>query len=97
MLGRLQMSIDECIQAYNDLSSKIFHNNRGSLAVASGKSRYSSRVFETVIKEFIRDRTGDSDSLMMTETEPTCKVLVASFLEKRPIQSFSDHSLLTVS
>lgn len=78
MLGRLQMSIDECIQAYSDLSSKIFHNNRGPLAVAAGKSRYSPRVFETVIKEFIRDRTGDSDSLMMMETDPTCKVFVVA-------------------
>jgi hypothetical protein len=79
MLGRLEMSIDDCIRAYKDLSSKIFGQNRGLPAVAIGHSRYSSTKFENTVKEFIKQRTGDSESLMM-QTGDHCKVSVPSFL-----------------
>jgi hypothetical protein len=80
MLGRLDMSIDDCIKAYEDLSSKIFGHNRGSSAVAVGRSRYSSTKFEKTVKEFIKERTGDSESPMM-QTGNHCKVSVPSFLQ----------------
>jgi len=77
MLGRLDMSIDECIGAYNNLSFKIFGQNRGLPRVALGHSRYSSSNFEKIVKEFIEDITGDSESLMMqTHTDNHCKVFV---------------------
>jgi hypothetical protein len=90
MLGRLDMSIDECIGAYNNLSFKIFGQNRGLPRVALGHSRYSSSNFEKIVKEFIEDITGDSESLMMqTHTDNHCKVSVSSFLQWSLISSFS--------
>jgi hypothetical protein len=88
MLGRLDMTIDECIEAYNDLSSKIFGQNHDS-TVALGHNRYSSSKFEETVKEFIEKRTGDRESLMMPTDDKHCKVSVPSFLQRSLILSFS--------
>jgi len=79
MLGRLDMSIDDCITAYKDLSSKIFGKNRGLPALVRGHSRYKYETFEEIVKDFIKSRTGDSESLMMqTHTGDHCKVFVVA-------------------
>ncbi|THW41362.1 phospholipase, patatin family protein [Aureobasidium pullulans] len=66
MLGRLDMSVDECIKAYTELSATVFHkkhripvNIRGNL-----KERYDSKVLEQAIKQIIRDRNLDENTLL---------------------------------
>ena len=81
MLGRLNMTIDECIKAYKDLSSEIFRQKH-SYRPLTGGARYSATNFEKIIKEFIHKRTGNSETLMMQTTPGEhCKVSVPSFLQ----------------
>lgn len=66
MLGRLQMSVDECIQAYIELSDDVFHKKRRIPANAKGdlKERYDSKTLESAVKKVIRDRNIDDNALL---------------------------------
>jgi hypothetical protein len=66
MLGRLEMSIDECIKAYTDLSEDVFHKKRRIPINIKGvlKERYDSKVLELAVKKILRDRKLDEDALL---------------------------------
>jgi hypothetical protein len=66
MLGRLEMSIDECIKAYTDLSEDVFHKKRRIPINIKGvlKERYDSKVLELAVKTILRDRKLDEDALL---------------------------------
>lgn len=76
MLGRLRMTVDQCIDVYNDLSSKIFA--AGILSqVGSGATtgaRYSSQVLEDSIKAIVKKHAGDADAPMLDPNQDGCKV-----------------------
>ncbi|KAF9046654.1 acyl transferase/acyl hydrolase/lysophospholipase [Panaeolus papilionaceus] len=78
MLGRLRMTVDQCIDVYNDLSSKIFA--AGILSqVGSGATtgaRYSSQVLEDSIKAIVKKHAGDADAPMLDPNQDGCKVFV---------------------
>jgi hypothetical protein len=65
MLGRLEMSIDECIKAYTDLSEDVFHKKRRIPINIKGvlKERYDSKVLELAVKKILRDRELDENAL----------------------------------
>ncbi|KAK6536357.1 hypothetical protein TWF281_000596 [Arthrobotrys megalospora] len=54
MLGRLQMSIDECIQAYREMAKEIFGIDKLGQLVRFGatKARFDAEVLERVIKKY---------------------------------------------
>ena len=64
MLGRLKMSIGECITAYESMASKIFSagvlnkiehgSNTGAL--------YSPEVLENYVKDLIKEYLGSKDA-----------------------------------
>jgi hypothetical protein len=66
MLGRLEMSIDECIKAYTDLSEDVFHQKRRIPINIKGvlKERYDSKVLELAVKKILRDRKLDENALL---------------------------------
>jgi hypothetical protein len=66
MLGRLEMSIDECIKAYTDLSEDVFHKKRRIPINIKGvlKERYDSKVLELAVKKILRDRKLDQNALL---------------------------------
>jgi hypothetical protein len=66
MLGRLEMSIDECIKAYTDLSEDVFHKKRRIPINIKGvlKERYDSKVLELAVKKILRDRNLDENALL---------------------------------
>jgi hypothetical protein len=66
MLGRLEMSIDECIKAYTDLSEDVFHKKRRIPINIKGvlKERYDSEVLELAVKKILRDRKLDQNALL---------------------------------
>ncbi|THZ56907.1 ankyrin [Aureobasidium pullulans] len=66
MLGRLDMSVDECIKAYTELSATVFHKkHRIPVNIrANLKERYDSKVLEQAIKQIIRDRNLDENTLL---------------------------------
>ncbi|PPQ86546.1 hypothetical protein CVT25_007204 [Psilocybe cyanescens] len=77
MLGRLRMSVDECIAAYEKLASKIF--DAGIMSKigngASTGARFSSTVLEEAIKEVVKQTTGNADASMRDPKEG-CAVFV---------------------
>ncbi|KAL4264819.1 hypothetical protein AB1N83_004040 [Pleurotus pulmonarius] len=82
MLGRLGMTIPQCITTYNKLASQIFRYNstrctflrRGTTGFA-----YRASTFESAIKAIVKQYSGDSGNTMIPKsTEPYCKVFVVA-------------------
>ena len=97
MLGRLKMSIGECITAYESMASKIFSagvlnkiehgSNTGAL--------YSPEVLENCVKDLIKKHLGSEDAPMRDPHDPVdgCKVYVVTLVG----HSFTNRSLLGLS
>ncbi|THX94060.1 hypothetical protein D6D08_01815 [Aureobasidium pullulans] len=66
MLGRLDMSMDECVKAYSELSATVFaKKHRMSVDIKVHlKERYDSKVLEQAIKQIVRDRNLHEDTLL---------------------------------
>ncbi|KDQ16906.1 hypothetical protein BOTBODRAFT_219380 [Botryobasidium botryosum FD-172 SS1] len=73
MLGRLQMTVDECIKSYNELAKVVFtsENHEGTIA------RYDGKVLADCIKKIVNQRTQNSDATMLDE-QGKCKVFVVA-------------------
>jgi hypothetical protein len=79
MLGRLEMDIDECIEAYLELSGWVFRPSwwRSPLDWRLRlRPRFDSESLEKSIKDIVYACTGDEDSLLMVEDDPECKMSV---------------------
>jgi hypothetical protein len=74
MLGRLQMSVDECIDAYLSLSDDIFHKKRHRVTV-KGKvqGRFDSEELERAVKAIIKER-GYDEEVLLKDDPAACKV-----------------------
>ena len=77
MLGRLEMHIDECIDAYTSMFKRIF-GNKGLPVNMLGKikGRFDSMVLEECIKEILEQRGWSPTAPLNDEKDRTCKVLV---------------------
>ena len=66
MLGRLEMSIDECIEAYTNLSEDVFHRKRKIPMGIKGdlKDRYDSEALKLAVKNILMERGLDEDALL---------------------------------
>ena len=75
MLGRLRMSIDECIDAYLQLSDRIFQKKRHRVTV-KGKiqGRFDSDELERAVKDVIKTQGVPEDALLKDDPETACKV-----------------------
>jgi len=80
MLGRLRMSVEDCIYHYSDLMDRVFskvHTQpmkvNWSKASLETQSRFDTRALEAAIKNVIGEVVGDSNELMLEE-DPQCKV-----------------------
>ncbi|KAJ3537702.1 hypothetical protein NMY22_g5481 [Coprinellus aureogranulatus] len=88
MLGRLQMTIDECEKKYDEISQKVFGSKAGwvirdeSTAFATGSYLYDPKNLEDAIKKVVGDKLGDPLAPMLEEN-PKCKVLVMSALASK--------------
>ncbi|KAK6516638.1 hypothetical protein TWF506_006536 [Arthrobotrys conoides] len=74
MLGRLQMSIDECIQAYRDMAKQIFGTDTLERLARFGatKARFDAEVLERVIKQYAGNKW------MVNYYPNACKVFVVA-------------------
>ena len=75
MLGRLEMSVDECLEAYLGMVDKIFIKKRKRINLRNFRiqARFDHRVFEEVIKQTIVKKGYDSEDLL-ANPEGRCKV-----------------------
>jgi hypothetical protein len=78
MLGRLCMTVDECIEAYIKTMSLMYKRNSRlwvmkSLLGSEDASRFDSKALEESLKAIIEQRGLESGSLLLEEN-PTCRV-----------------------
>jgi patatin-like phospholipase/acyl hydrolase len=81
MLGRLRMSVDECIDAYIKLSKAIFDERKSfpELRRLGGSAQYAASAMEEKMKYIIRLKTGDEDAKMKDPLkEKCCKTFVVA-------------------
>ncbi|KAF3910728.1 hypothetical protein ABW21_db0208933 [Orbilia brochopaga] len=87
MLGRLQMSIDECIKKYLDVMDKVFPDKSSlSKNVSLGYSgeTYDEKPLQDAIKMIVKERLGDSEAkLLDTEGKNPCKIFVMAVREDK--------------
>lgn len=81
MLGRLEMDVQECIDAYRELMKTIFSEKYRAVCIdLSGnvKAQYDSRKLRLAIEEVIR-RAGYSPSALLNDGEKRkCRVFVCA-------------------
>lgn len=77
MLGRLQMTVDECIAAYTSLSNKVFEKKHHRFTLGlKVQGRFSSTELEKVVKEMVRGRGLGQGTLLKDSPDARCKVYV---------------------
>lgn len=60
MLGRLRMSVTECIAAYVVMSEKVF----GQPQNFTQREKFDPQALEEAIKTIVREKIGDQDALL---------------------------------
>jgi hypothetical protein len=75
MLGRLRMSVADCITAYLSLSERVFRKTRRRVTV-KGKvqGRFDVEELAQAVKEVIRQQGLQEDALLKDSAEAGCKV-----------------------
>jgi patatin-like phospholipase/acyl hydrolase len=75
MLGRLQMTVDDCINAYTSLSDKVFEKS-GHRVTINGqiRGRFDAAKLERTLKQVLVDRGFDEDALLKDSPDALCKV-----------------------
>lgn len=78
MLGRLKMSVAECIEAYASLSDAIFQKKRSRLSLrGKTQGRFDSDELERAVKQMILRNGLSADEMLEDTTEAACRVLVS--------------------
>ena len=77
MLGRLQMTTDECIDAYVSLSDQVFQKQRHRVTVKGHvQGRFDSNELEKAIREIVVEKGLEEDALLQDSRDAKCKVYV---------------------
>lgn len=75
MLGRLRMSIDECIDAYLSLSDRIFQKKRHRVTAQGNiQGRFDSEELARAVKEVVTRKGLQEDALLKDASDDACKV-----------------------
>ena len=75
MLGRLKMSVNECIDAYLSLSDRVFQKKRHWVTIkGSIQSRFDSEELERAVKEVVTAQGLQEDALLKDASDDACKV-----------------------
>jgi hypothetical protein len=75
MLGRLRMSVDECIDAYLLLSDRVFNKKRHRATIKGDiQGRFDSEELTRAVKEVITANELPEDALLKDILDNACKV-----------------------
>ncbi|PMD65959.1 FabD/lysophospholipase-like protein [Hyaloscypha bicolor E] len=75
MLGRLKMSIDDCIDAYLSLSDQVFEKKRHRVTVKGNiQGRFDSEELARAVKEVVTEQGLQVDALLKDVSDDPCKV-----------------------
>lgn len=75
MLGRLRMTVGDCITAYTQLSSDVFKkrrhrvNRRGNI-----QGRFDSSELEKAVRKILTQQGFNEDTLLKDTADAPCKV-----------------------
>lgn len=67
MLGRLGMSVEECIEAYTELAGEVFGRKKHRLGFnlrLHEQEKYDSEILKRAIQKVLKKRGLDEDELM---------------------------------
>jgi patatin-like phospholipase/acyl hydrolase len=76
MLGRMRLSVDDCIAAYTDLSPKIFTKLHHRVKLSNGESqgRFDHEALEQGIRALLKKYGFEEDALLKESLDAgTCK------------------------
>ena len=77
MLGRLKMTVDECITAYTRLADAVFVKKHTLLSLRGKiQARYDSNVLVSVIISVVQAAGFDEKTLLWDPDPKACKVWV---------------------
>jgi hypothetical protein len=80
MLGRLEMSIEDCLQAFKTMSADIFASNWKQapiikhIGAIAGSSRFKAKDLEKAVKTLLRENKIAEEISLREGREPSCKV-----------------------
>jgi hypothetical protein len=75
MLGRLRMSIGECIEAYLSLFDRIFRKKRHRVTAKGNiQGRFDSEELTRAVKEVLAKKGLQEDALLKDTSDNACKV-----------------------
>lgn len=77
MLGRLEMSVEECIDAYTKMMKHVFEKkeNRSFISILGGvQPRFSSKALENAISQVLNARGIPVNERFENGTTSRCKV-----------------------
>jgi len=81
MLGRLRMTVDECIDVYVLLLDRIFQKQRHLVTIKGRvQGRFDSDELERAIKEIVARQGLAEDALLKDAPDTKCKVWVVVHL-----------------
>ncbi|KAH6974923.1 hypothetical protein EDB80DRAFT_881846 [Ilyonectria destructans] len=79
MLGRLRMTIDECITAYTSLSDKVFEKKSHRVKInGQFQGRFDTAALEQAVKQILVDNGHGEDALIQDPSKTACKVFVCA-------------------
>lgn len=75
MLGRLKMSVGDCITAYLSLFKCVFRKTRHRFtAMGKAQGRFDAEELARAVKEVVAQQGLAEDVLLKDEPDATCKV-----------------------
>jgi hypothetical protein len=75
MLGRLKMSVGDCIVAYVSLSDRVFRKTRHRVTVKGQvQGRFDAEELARAVREVVKQQGLPEDALLKDTPEAECKV-----------------------
>lgn len=79
MLGRLRMSVADCIAAYLKLSERVFRKKQHRVTFkVQTQGRFDSEELARAVREVVTQQGLPEDALLKDEPNTTCKVYIDS-------------------
>lgn len=76
MLGRLEMDVDECIDAYSDLAEAVFGRKTSRIPLTikgKVKARFDSTKLRDIIRKTVVQTGGSETDLLNDGTDRGCR------------------------
>ncbi|KAI9775783.1 MAG: hypothetical protein M1816_005768, partial [Peltula sp. TS41687] len=97
MLGRLEMDVVECIEAYSELMETVFRKKRSKLPIScmgKTKARFDSKKLKSAVEKVVTNHNASSTELFENGTTRGCRVFVCSIAhETKEIVRLRSYSL----